>query len=85
MFLENTLLVAVWLVGVWSDPPWYRTTVPFLVLSTFFGGLSFMALYYRYFHVRRLKYDAPSYHSGTMKSSGTSGSSQGKETVCLVA
>lgn len=79
MFLENSLLVAVWLVGIWSDPPWYKTTVPLLVFSTFFGGLSFMALYYRYFHVRRLNYDAPSYHSGTVKS-GTSGSLQGKET-----
>ncbi|KAE8751914.1 hypothetical protein FOCC_FOCC001391 [Frankliniella occidentalis] len=76
MFLENSLLVAVWLVGVWSDPPWYKSTVPLLVFSTFFGGLSFMALYYRYFHVRRLKYDAPNYHSGTMKSCG---SSQGKD------
>ncbi|XP_063218372.1 uncharacterized protein LOC134528566 [Bacillus rossius redtenbacheri] len=58
MFLENALLVVAWLVGVWDQAPWYRDTVPFFVLFSFAIGISFMMLYYRCFHVRRLRYEA---------------------------
>nr|CAD7456098.1 unnamed protein product [Timema tahoe] len=57
MFLENSLLVIAWLVGVWDEAPWYRDTVPFFVLVSFATGMAFMMLYYRYFHVRRLRYE----------------------------
>nr|CAD7434609.1 unnamed protein product [Timema monikensis] len=55
MFLENSLLVIAWLVGVWDEAPWYRDTVPFFVLVSFATGMAFMMLYYRYFHVRRYR------------------------------
>ncbi|CAD7088721.1 unnamed protein product [Hermetia illucens] len=57
MFLENSLLVCLWMVGVWPNKPsqWYL--VPILVLSAFALGMFFMVLYYRYFHVRRLGYE----------------------------
>ncbi|XP_049835514.1 uncharacterized protein LOC126279092 isoform X2 [Schistocerca gregaria] len=58
MFLENALLVTAWLVGVWSEAPWYRNTVPIVVFVSFATGICFMILYYRYFHVRRLRYEA---------------------------
>lgn len=47
MFLENWLLVSLWLVGVWPNRPenWYM--VPVLVLGSFLFGMSFMWLYYR--------------------------------------
>jgi hypothetical protein len=53
MFLENGLLVAAWLVGVWGEAPWYRNAIPGVVLLSFCTGIAFMLLYYRYFHVRR--------------------------------
>lgn len=58
MGLENCLLMFVWCVGVSKNPPWYHVTLPLTVLLLFFSGLGFMLLYYRYFHVRRLKYEA---------------------------
>ncbi|XP_065226228.1 uncharacterized protein LOC135849652 [Planococcus citri] len=59
MGLENAMLMFVWIVGVSSGkPPWYRTVIPLTVFLMFCGGLGFMWLYYRYFHVRRLKYEA---------------------------
>ncbi|KAK7865448.1 hypothetical protein R5R35_002326 [Gryllus longicercus] len=57
MFLENALLVSAWLVGIWDDAPWYRNAVPVVVFVSFAIGISFMILYYRYFHVRRLRYE----------------------------
>lgn len=47
MFLENSLLVCLWLVGVWSVRPdnWY--IVPVLVFVSFAIGMGFMVLYYR--------------------------------------
>lgn len=47
MFLENSLLVCLWMVGVWPNKPsqWYL--VPILVLSAFALGMFFMVLYYR--------------------------------------
>ncbi|KAL0276641.1 UNVERIFIED_CONTAM: hypothetical protein PYX00_004171 [Menopon gallinae] len=53
MLLENALLVAVWLAGVWPE---YNFLVPLLILVSFFVGICFMGLYYRIFHVRRLTY-----------------------------
>ncbi|KAJ9584466.1 hypothetical protein L9F63_021191, partial [Diploptera punctata] len=58
MFLENALLVVAWLVGVWGEAPWYRNAVPSVVFVSFATGIAFMLLYYRYFHVRRLRYEA---------------------------
>lgn len=48
MFLENTLLVFLWLIGIWADRPdnWFVT--PFLILLSFVTGIFFMLLYYRY-------------------------------------
>lgn len=58
MFLENSLLVFLWLIGTWIDRPdnWYVT--PLLIFASFVTGILFMLLYYRYFHVRRLGYEA---------------------------
>ncbi|XP_052899697.1 uncharacterized protein LOC128306256 [Anopheles moucheti] len=58
MFAENCLLVCLWMVGVWPNRPegWYL--VPLAVLGSFAAGLFFMVVYYRYFHVRRLGYEA---------------------------
>lgn len=49
MFLENILLVCLWMVGVWPNRPedWYM--VPITVLCSFLFGMVFMLLYYRYF------------------------------------
>ncbi|KAJ8669872.1 hypothetical protein QAD02_001131 [Eretmocerus hayati] len=61
MFLENSLLMGVWAVGV-SQSEIHGHARPasliFTLLALFFGGLCFMGLYYRYFHVRRLRYEA---------------------------
>ncbi|XP_055536019.1 uncharacterized protein LOC129724830 isoform X3 [Wyeomyia smithii] len=58
MFMENCLLVCLWMVGVWHNRPegWYL--IPISVLCSFATGLFFMIVYYRYFHVRRLGYEA---------------------------
>ncbi|KAK0088850.1 hypothetical protein PV325_010447 [Microctonus aethiopoides] len=71
MFLENSLLIGVWAVGsngynmsimdkqfdnLKSQPT--PITVICILLALFFGGLSFMGLYYRFFHVRRLRYES---------------------------
>lgn len=47
MFLENSLLVFLWLIGIWIDKPenWYMT--PIWIFSSFLAGLLFMFLYYR--------------------------------------
>lgn len=59
MFLENSLLVGVWAAGVHRSTfhP-HPITLALTLLALFFGGLFFMALYYRFFHVRRLRYEA---------------------------
>ncbi|XP_065091796.1 uncharacterized protein LOC135712711 isoform X1 [Ochlerotatus camptorhynchus] len=58
MFMENCLLVCLWMVGIWHNRPegWY--TIPISVLCSFAIGLFFMVVYYRYFHVRRLGYES---------------------------
>ncbi|XP_076641855.1 uncharacterized protein LOC143352831 isoform X2 [Halictus rubicundus] len=64
MFLENSLLIGVWIVGVnRSDllPHQHHpnpVTLVLTLLALFFGGMFFMGLYYRFFHVRRLRYEA---------------------------
>lgn len=42
MLLENTLLVALWLAGVWRN---FNFMVPLLVLTSFFVGKSINLLY----------------------------------------
>ncbi|XP_034191703.1 uncharacterized protein LOC117609451 isoform X2 [Osmia lignaria lignaria] len=64
MFLENSLLIGVWIVGInRSDllPHQHHpnpVTLVLTFLALFFGGMFFMGLYYRFFHVRRLRYEA---------------------------
>lgn len=58
MGLENALLLVAWRIGVSRNPPWYSESLPLLVGALFGAGLMFQALYYRYFHVRRLNYEA---------------------------
>uniref|UniRef100_A0A1B6CVP3 XK-related protein n=1 Tax=Clastoptera arizonana TaxID=38151 RepID=A0A1B6CVP3_9HEMI len=58
MGLENALLLVAWRIGVSRNPPWYSEDLPLLVGLLFGVGLVFQALYYRYFHVRRLNYEA---------------------------
>lgn len=47
MFLENSLLVSLWTIGIWYNRPenWYMT--PIWILVSFISGLIFMFLYYR--------------------------------------
>lgn len=63
MFLENTLLMTVWL-GQRAEPPaadypWVRHVGVAAVWGGFAFGIVFMLLYYRYFHVRRLHHHRP--------------------------
>ena len=59
MGLENAMLMFVWCVGVSPvTPPSHRLRLPLSVFLMFATGLGFMWLYYRFFHVRRLKYEA---------------------------
>lgn len=52
MALENALLMFVWSIGNGD------VVTPFVVLGLFCSGLVFMAIYYQFFHVRRLKYES---------------------------
>lgn len=47
MFLENSLLVFLWVISIWIDKPenWYMT--PVWICTSFAAGLLFMFLYYR--------------------------------------
>lgn len=47
MFMENCLLVCLWMVGIWIDKPQGWFWIPILVLSSFAAGMFFMLLYYR--------------------------------------
>ncbi|XP_018305959.1 uncharacterized protein [Mycetomoellerius zeteki] len=64
MFLENSLLIGVWIAGVnradllSHQHHLHPVTLVLLLLALFFGGMFFMGLYYRFFHVRRLRYEA---------------------------
>jgi hypothetical protein len=77
MFLENTLLLSVWLIAKrYEDEIWYKTQVVSCVFGCFAGGIFFMCLYYRYFHLKKLSYvyDASSsiYRSSSMLNGGSS-------------
>lgn len=52
MALENALLMFVWSIGNGD------AIKPLVVLGMFCFGLLFMAIYYQFFHVRRLKYES---------------------------
>ncbi|XP_033224305.1 uncharacterized protein LOC117177628 isoform X2 [Belonocnema kinseyi] len=70
MFLENSLLIGVWAAGVNRTDVHFdhrpRPTIFIItLLALFFGGLCFMGLYYRFFHVRRLRYEAGGRMNGT--------------------
>lgn len=47
MFLENCLLVSLWIVGIWPDrgEDWY--SIPLYVIGTFLGGILIMIIYYK--------------------------------------
>lgn len=55
MFLENSLLVSLWLMGIWMDRPlnWYMT--PLWICTSFVAGLLFMFFYYRYVEISVLR------------------------------
>ena len=61
MFLENILLLSI---STFFDnqpvAPWYSSLVLYLVVGCFFFGMFFMWLYYRFFHIRHLKYSLES-------------------------
>ncbi|KAG5678607.1 hypothetical protein PVAND_008268 [Polypedilum vanderplanki] len=64
MFLENCLLVSLWIVGIPERPnDWY--IIPLYVLGTFIFGIIVMIIYYKYFHIRRLGYETDSNVDGT--------------------
>lgn len=52
MALENALLMFLWSFGSGD------MIKPFIALGLFCCGLVFMAIYYQFFHVRRLKYES---------------------------
>ncbi|KAL6437871.1 hypothetical protein ACFW04_004299 [Cataglyphis niger] len=64
MFLENSLLIGVWMVGVSRADLLTRqhhlqpVTLVLILLALFSGGMFFMGLYYRFFHIRRLRYES---------------------------
>jgi len=52
MFLENSLLIGVWIAGVnradfLSHQHLHPVTLVLVLLALFFGGMFFMGLYYR--------------------------------------
>lgn len=47
MFLENILLVGLWLVGIWPDRTDRWVLAPLTVVGAFLVGLLFMVTYYR--------------------------------------
>ena len=48
--------MAVWLIGVHAEEPWYYELATVVMFLSFFVGILFLALYYQYFHVKRLSY-----------------------------
>lgn len=55
MFLENSLLMAVWL-GLRDDFKWFQYPTIAIVWGGFFLGIAFMGIYYWFFHIKRLKH-----------------------------
>ncbi|KAI1284963.1 XK-related protein 6 [Halotydeus destructor] len=57
MFVENTLLLGVCLLGYPSGSgPWFQEIAALLVWGGFLIGLVSMILYYKFFHIRYLKH-----------------------------
>jgi len=57
MLVENILLIALWTLGeqfTTGLAGWDRNKIFIAVFSSFFLGLFFMLIYYRFFHVRKL-------------------------------
>jgi hypothetical protein len=58
MLVENILLVALWSLGEQYTTPrlsaWHRDRIFIAVFTSFFLGLFFMLIYYRFFHVKKL-------------------------------
>lgn len=48
MFLENSVLTILWYA--YSSYAWYSISIVVLIFCSFFIGILFMCLYYRYFH-----------------------------------
>ena len=48
MFLENVLLVCLWLVGIWPDRGDNWMLAPVTVVASFAIGILFMVTYYRW-------------------------------------
>ncbi|XP_055372293.1 uncharacterized protein LOC129606176 [Condylostylus longicornis] len=67
MLLENTLLVCLWVIGVSSEQSerWYL--LPCIIFGSFVLGILFMVIYYRFFHVRRLNWEAGGRYSSENK------------------
>lgn len=57
MLVENILLIALWTLGeqyTTGLQGWHRDRIFIAVFTSFFVGLFFMLIYYRFFHVRKL-------------------------------
>ncbi|CAH1114561.1 unnamed protein product [Psylliodes chrysocephalus] len=54
MLLENCLLVGAWVAAIWTVRPEHWELVPILMISLFAAGITFMLIYYKFFHVKRL-------------------------------
>jgi len=57
MLVENVLLIALWTLGEQYTnglTGWHRDRIFIAVFSSFFVGLLFMGIYYKFFHVRKM-------------------------------
>ena len=57
MLVENILLIALWTLGEQYTnglSGWHRDRIFIAVFSSFFLGLLFMVIYYKFFHVRKM-------------------------------
>merc|ERR1719410_2145414 len=57
MLVENVLLIALWTLGEQYTnglSGWHRDRIFIAVFSSFFVGLLFMGIYYKFFHVRKM-------------------------------
>merc|ERR1719410_571928 len=57
MLVENVLLIALWTLGEQYTnglSEWHRDRIFIAVFSSFFVGLLFMGIYYKFFHVRKM-------------------------------
>ena len=57
MLVENVLLITLWTLGTAEDmmwQPYIRNRIYIAVFASFFVGIIFMIIYYRFFHVRKL-------------------------------